>query len=182
AGLGSLGACVRRRAALARIAADLWLGGPTGVRASYRVALRRFWPQLGMVLLYALAEIGLVVVSLPLLVLAVTIGWLAVLGGLVVWFANPRLRRPWLKWLIVVCAPFGLPWYFGALWMLATQSVILEGLGPSAALARSKALVQGEWWRAFGTVFLIGIIVSVLQYLPSVIFRTIAALLPPHPG
>jgi hypothetical protein len=176
AGLGFLVALVLVGGAVTRITADIWLAQPTGVRRGYRVALSYFWRQLGTTLLLGLAEFGLLLVSVPLLVLAVTIGWLIALAAVIVWFASPRLRRPWLKWLIIIATPFGLPWYYGVLWMLAVQAVVLESLGPSAALARSKALVQGEWWRSFGTILLVVVIVSVLQYIPSVPFAILAAV------
>src|SRR5204863_2063392 len=102
--VGFLATLVLVAGAVTRIAADSWLDQPTGVRRGYRVALRYFWSTLGALLLVALAEVGLTLVSLPLLVLAIPVGWLVVLIGLIVWFANPRLRRPWLKWLIVVAA------------------------------------------------------------------------------
>lgn len=42
----------------------------------------------------------------------------------------------------------GVLLYFGA------QAVVLDGLGPVAALRRSAALVRGRWWETFGRLVL----------------------------
>jgi hypothetical protein len=164
-------------AACVRIASDIWRGDPTSVGRGYGVALRRVWALIGAILLVFLAVLGLAIVAVPLLVVGFTIGWIAAIIGLIVWFANPALRRPWLKWMIILCAPFGLMLYFVGLWTLYTPVVVLEGLGPLASLRRSSQLVRGYWWRVFGTTFLVSILVGILQAVPQAMFSAVAAAL-----
>lgn len=49
--------------------------------------------------------------------------------------------------------------YFGVRWLFIYQAALLEGTGARAALSRSSALVKGTWWRVFGIILVIGIIV-----------------------
>jgi hypothetical protein len=163
-------------AASASITRDLWRGEQTSIRRGYAEAGRRFWSLLGAALLVLLAIIGLYLVSIPLLVTMV-VGWLVVPIGLIVWFVNPAARRPWLKWAIILCTPLGLAIYFFGLWSLYIQSVVIEGLGPVDALRRSKQLVQGYWWRVFGTVVLMSILVGILQAIPQYLFAAIGGVI-----
>jgi hypothetical protein len=163
--------------AVTRMTADLWLGQPPDVRRGYAASLGRFWPMLGTAVLIFLITLGLVLASYVLLIPDVIVGWLILIGGLIVWFANPRARRPWLKWLIILSAPMGLVIYFFGLMMVVMQAVVLEGLGPRAAMGRSRALVRGEWWRVFGVYFLSAIIIGVLQAIPGGLMSVLATLL-----
>jgi MFS family permease len=159
--------------AVTRVAADYYQGTPTRVSRGYAAAFNRIWVLIGTTLLIFLGVLGLMIVSAVLSPLSFTIGWLVAIVGSLVWLLNPPARRNWLKWVIVICAPFGPVLYFGGLWMLYGQVVILEGLGPTEALRRSKQLVSGYWWRVIGTVFLLGILVSILQAIPQIIFTVI---------
>jgi hypothetical protein len=175
-GLSYLVLIILGGAASTGITRDLWRGEPTSVRKGYAEAGRRFWSLLGAALLVVLAVIGLYLVSIPLLITMI-VGWLVVPIGLIVWFVNPTARRPWLKWAIILCTPMGLAIYFFGLWSLYIQTVVIEGLGPVDALRRSKQLVQGYWWRVFGTVVLMGILVSILQAIPQYLFAAIGGLI-----
>lgn len=59
--------------------------------------------------------------------------------------------------------------YFGVKWAFAWQAVVLEGHDPTAALARSSALVKHNWWRAFGITLLFGMIASTISSVLAVI-------------
>jgi hypothetical protein len=158
--------------AATQITSDILTGIPPSVGHGYRVALSRLGSLLGASILLALAMLGIVIVTFPLLFLFV-IGWLTVPIGLIVWFANPSARAPWLKWLIILTCPFGLALYYGYRWSLFAQAIVLEGYSASAALRRSTWLVQGHWWHVFLTLFLVGLMVSVLQAIPQAIFTAI---------
>lgn len=62
--------------------------------------------------------------------------------------------------------------YFGVRWLFVYQAALLEGTGARAALSRSSALVKGTWWRVFGIILVIGIIVfaasAILGLIPVV--------------
>ncbi len=62
----------------------------------------------------------------------------------------------------------GIPWAFrvGVRWFLGTQAIILHGHDAKGAISESCRLVEGNWWRSFGNLILIGLIVG----LPNGIF------------
>jgi len=70
--------------------------------------------------------------------------------------------------------------YFGVRWLFVYQAALLEGTGSRAALSRSSALVKGTWWRVFGIILVIGIIVfaaSVILGLIPVVGGVIGTIL-----
>lgn len=143
----------------------------------YSRSLRRVGALLGAAVLVFLAEI--VLVPLAMVLVVVTLGGvcgLVPLAGLVVWAASPPNRRPWLKWLLILTTPFGLPTYFGTRWALLVQAAVLEGAGPRRALRRSSELVRGHWFTTFGVLFIVTIVVSILQNIPGAIVGLLAFL------
>ena len=40
-------------------------------------------------------------------------------------------------------------------WLFSMYALVIENLGPTEAMKRSKSLVEGNWWLVFGTVILI---------------------------
>jgi hypothetical protein len=123
----------------------------------------------GMAILVVVASLVLAIYVIvpPLGAVAIVA---AIAGGLV-WWLLPTRRRTWLKWLIVVCAPFGLPAYIGGLWSMYLGAAVLEGHGPIGSLRRSAELVNRHWFRATTILGLAGLIVSVMQYAPSLIVQ-----------
>ena len=70
--------------------------------------------------------------------------------------------------------------YFGVRWLFVQQAALLEGLGPRAALSRSSSLVKANWWRVFGIILVVGIIVvvaSIILGLIPVVGSIIASVL-----
>jgi len=51
--------------------------------------------------------------------------------------------------------------YFGTCWVLVSPVMIVEGTFGMAALSRSRALVLGSWWRTFGIMLVVGLIVAI---------------------
>jgi hypothetical protein len=51
--------------------------------------------------------------------------------------------------------------WLGVAWSVAVPALLLERLGPAAALSRSFALVRGRWWASFG-VLLVGLLLASL--------------------
>lgn len=134
-----------------------------GVRATPVLVLSSLLSVLAILLLSILAIVLFVVTLFGVL------GGLVALIALIVWWGNPRLRRPWVRALILVTTPFGLPLYVGVRWTLALPLVVLERLGPVQALRRSARLTRGQWFRVFGLDMILGIAVNVLQMIPGLI-------------
>jgi hypothetical protein len=59
-------------------------------------------------------------------------------------------------WITVIGIPVSI--YFLIRWSMAICAVVLEGKGPRAALSRSTDLVRGNWWRVFGILIVLGLI------------------------
>lgn len=60
-------------------------------------------------------------------------------------------------------------------WALAPSVAVLERQGVRGALARSRALVRGAWWRTFGLLLLVAVIAGVVAQILSVPFGFLAA-------
>ncbi|MBV9603085.1 MAG: hypothetical protein JOZ87_40460 [Chloroflexi bacterium] len=139
--------------------------------------LRRYLPALISGLVYALAMIVLVMVATAIVVLFViafpvsVIAILAAIAGGLFWAFQPRARSTWLKWLIIVTAPFGLPIYFAGTWSMYLCAVVLERRGPIDSLRRSMQLVDRHWFRVVAILFVAGMIVSILQSAPSLLVQ-----------
>ncbi len=63
--------------------------------------------------------------------------------------------------------------YFSVYWTFAVIAIALRGKNYMDALNYSKSLVKGNWWNVFGTVLMLGIIVSVLAGIVSLPFSLI---------
>lgn len=92
--------------------------------------------------------VGLII-AVPAFVLAVPIFLVAYSGGSTVVVAVLALVA-----LVVVV-------YLAVLLALAYPSYVVEGLGVTAALGRSRRLVAGAWWRIFGVVLVAGLVITV---------------------
>ena len=71
-----------------------------------------------LVILYLLVPI---VIFFNLAKATITLGGifgLVPLVALLFWWLRPTARRGWLKWLIVLTTPMGLPTYFGFRWAM----------------------------------------------------------------
>ncbi len=69
--------------------------------------------------------------------------------------------------IAVILAPLALYLFVG--WMLAPEVIVDERRGPFAALARSRRLVRGQWWRACT----VGLAILVLYTFPSIVMAAI---------
>lgn len=58
--------------------------------------------------------------------------------------------------------------YFSICFALFFQAIIIEDKGPWSAMARSKELVKGSWWRSFGIIVLILVLVSVISSIVTI--------------
>ena len=139
------------------------------VRGVYGVAVRRLLVLVGGSLLLMVAAVILTLAATLLFVVTGfgLLGSIVALVGLLAWWRKPDVRKPWLKWLIVLAAPFGLPTYLLVRWSMFVPSAVVEGHGPIAALRRSSELVRGEWFRAASVLGVASLIVLVLASAPA---------------
>ena len=116
---------------------------------------------------------------------AVTLGLPATVGSIL----RQSLRNYWRVWLIgiiyllvsissilIISIPF-VVWLL-VRWNFRYQVLYLEHAGVGGSLNRSSALVKGSWWRVFGILFLIGLIVGILGLIVQGMFGLLALLAP----
>lgn len=53
--------------------------------------------------------------------------------------------------------------------LVATPALLVEGIGPVAALQRSRELVRHLWWRTFGAYLLAALFVGLVSLIPTVL-------------
>jgi hypothetical protein len=119
---------------------------------------------LGMALLVVVASILTAITLFGIL-------GLVPLVGLLFWWLRPTARRPWLKWLIILTTPMGLPTYFGFRWAMYLAAIVVERRGPADALSRSAQLTAGQWFRVSAILFIAPLIVGVLVYVLNLIVQ-----------
>ena len=156
------------------VTVDLYLHAEDAqLSAIFGRALRRYLTAFVGACCWLIAVVGLTLVStLPLILLPVgLVGMFVAFVGILFWWLRPSARRTWLKWLIVVCTPFGLPSYLAGVWSMYLASVVIERQGPFGALRRSAELVDRQWFRVVGVLTVSGIIVGVLQYIPAFLIQ-----------
>jgi membrane-anchored glycerophosphoryl diester phosphodiesterase (GDPDase) len=126
----------------------------------YRRALGHYVAVLVSSLVYLL---GVPAVGLFIVTGFGSLGTLIAIIGLLFWWLRPTSRnKRWLKWLIILTTPFGLPTYYGTRWGLYVPAAVLEHRGPIAALRRSGQVSDRHWFRVGATLAVAGLIVYVL--------------------
>jgi len=71
----------------------------------------------------------------------------------------------WGLSITIIGLPFAL--YFGVRWGLYTFPVVFEETGARHALKRSTELVKGSWWRVFGILLVITLIMIMIAFILS---------------
>lgn len=135
-------------ALLAQGAREAALGRPVQLGAAVRAGLRRVLPTLGVSLLTTLISFA-----------ALAPGLLALALALAVATASPAVV--FLSFMLIsaglVIAVF--------LSVRLTLAPYLAALGFGRAISRSWQLTRGHWWRVFGAIFLISLILGVVESL-----------------
>jgi hypothetical protein len=134
-------------AAMARAVSGSYLDRPVTLADAYRAVLRRLGAVVGVAGLLLLIAIGLIAVAGGLLIASVVVLGSGGAGLAIV--------------IVPVSAVAGLFLY--TRWLFATPIVILEGVGPVAAMRRSWLLVRGSTMRVFGISILVGLITGILS-------------------
>ena len=120
---------------------------PVSIGRAYRYAWGRIKALIGAAILVALVMIGIVaaVILIGLAIIPATgaTGWV-------------------ILSLLAIVAIVAMV-YLGLRWTFIWQAALLEGCGPTAALSRSSALVRGTWWRVFGIMLVVGLIVAAIS-------------------
>lgn len=134
-------------AAMTRAVGDVYLDKPTSMSSVYSAVGRRLGAVVGVSVLLFLFGVGLIAVATLLsLAIALSLGQQSV--GLV---------------LLIVLVAFFTVIVVYTRWLFAAPTVILENLGPTAALRRSWRLVRGSTLRVFGITLLVGLITGILS-------------------
>ena len=71
----------------------------------------------------------------------------------------------WLLTITIIGIPFAL--FLGFRWMFYNLAAVFEEKRAISALKRSSELVKGGWWRVFGIMLGIFLLVSVIQSIPT---------------
>lgn len=135
--------------------ADVYLDRPTGIREAY-AAIRQRVAELIGVLFYIPLRVGC-------LALLVTVG-LGILAALAA-FASPAFGIT----LFVICmiAVAGLTVFLLLRYAVAVQALVLEGLGPGAAMKRSAEMTRG--YR--GRVAVVIILMTLINYAAALLLQ-----------
>ena len=67
--------------------------------------------------------------------------------------------------------------YLATRWYFNAQAVVVDGHRGTAALKASGTLVQGSWWRVFGTVLLLSITAGIIGYIIGGLLGLVVRLL-----
>lgn len=154
-----------------------------GEQPSLARVYRRATPRYFVLLLSTLLiTVGVLLCTLLASVLFVVTGFgiagsLIAIVGLLFWWLKASTRRSWLKWLIILTAPFGLTMYVATRWGMYLGAAVLEHKGPVAALHRSMELTTRHWFRVFAILMvatlIIQVMLSVLNALVTVPFTIV---------
>ena len=66
-----------------------------------------------------------------------------------------------LMFVSIVGIPFGF--YSAIRWLFATHAIMIDGQTGANALSYSGNLVRGHWWRTFGRVLFVAVVIAVLS-------------------
>jgi len=141
------------------------LGRNLSIGEAWQIARPRLWALMGTTFLAGLLVFAIwvggggIAVVLGIVLIA---AHLAPIGGLLIAAG------------VITATVFGVLCYVR--WVVATPAVILEGRGPRASLGRSWRLTKRSWWRVFGILLLVELIVLVASTVLGVPFDVLKAV------
>jgi hypothetical protein len=133
---------------------------PVNLIDGLKVALGRFFPLIGIILLIMLALFGVV------FLVGIVAGAFAALPGLV-----PAILTPILVLLSLV------PYFtLIIMWSVARPACVVEGLGPLRSLRRSRELTRGHRWKILGLILLTLLCLLVVLVIVGIVFGVATVL------
>jgi len=138
----------------------------------WRAAKGQLWRLVGLTVLLALLSfVGLMVLAAAVAILTALL--------IQVFDASPFALVPvifvaYLGFLVAIA-------YFVVRFMLASPALMLERIGPAAAIGRSWRLSRGHFWRIFGIMILATLIVVILSVAMLVPVSALTSLVPVGP-
>lgn len=151
------------------LASGLFIVLVAAAALGYRLDARQTWenlrprllPLIGLTLLLGLGLAVAVAALLAVLVVpTLTLGAPAVIPS-----------------ILVVLVGAGLLVFVYVRLAVASPALVIEGLGPIAAIRRSWRLVRGSWWRVLGILLLSALITNLLSTIVSVPITMAASVL-----
>jgi len=163
---------------LTRVVADGVLGRRPTAGEALRAASKRLWPLIGFSVVLGVLQ------AVLLLVLAASV------AGLVLAF-NGVADRIGILYAVLLAIPIGVALlvvygFFATKFALAPSAIVLERRGVFAAVGRSWRLTRRAFWRTFGLLALVTLMVSAAAQIVSIPFTVVgsalAGLLFPNAG
>jgi hypothetical protein len=88
---------------------------------------------------------------------------------------------PPLGVFVIVIAVLVLIWLW-VRWSLLSPAIVVEDRSATESLGRSSSLVEGNWWRVFLVLIVIGIIGAVINWIVGLLFGAIGGVIGPAIG
>lgn len=148
--------------ALARAISRSYLGEPINILDSYRMGWKAFFS------LIAVSLVPLILGFLAILLLGGIMAAVIMLStGGDTFSSLPLMIVLFLLILLFFIAIAVLMLFIYVRFLLSVQAVVLEGVGPLAALKRGWQLTSGAFWRTIGIITIMGIISYFVSGIPS---------------
>ena len=77
-----------------------------------------------------------------------------------------------LLFVTIIGIPFAIYLWFR--WAFVTQAVVIEGTNSRDALSLSADIVEGSWWRTFGILLVVGLLVAIPSGVPGMILGLVS--------
>jgi hypothetical protein len=74
--------------------------------------------------------------------------------------------------MTIVGIPFAV--YLWIRWSFFSQAVVIENQAPREAISLSERIVKGSWWRTFGILLIVGLLVFIPSGVPGMILAPVS--------
>lgn len=145
------------------------VGLKTALGQAWRLTGRSIWSLVGLTALYMAAAAVAMGLFIGIMVLT---AWGATTGD---GSAGPVV----LIMVLLVLGAVPVTLWLSIKLVLAPAAIAIEQIGPWQGIRRSWALIRGSWWRTFGIVLLVGLIVGIVVSLISGGLTSVAGLFIP---